>query len=94
MKVLDAGALAARIADHCDTIAAAIVREVDVVRRADAAHHVAFGMAQRDGIPVVEGTGPPAAQGVGIGRTRRRRHARTAAVGADEIFRRDRLVRQ
>src|SRR5438445_12416112 len=45
---VDPGALAARIGDHRDTVAARIVGEVDVLGRADAADHVAFGMTQRD----------------------------------------------
>ena len=89
---VDAGALAARIGDDRDAIAARIVGEIDVVGRADAAHHVAFGMAERDASPTVERR-RHRRQRIGVGRTRRRRHARTGAVGADEIFRRDRLVR-
>ena len=45
---IDAGARAMRIGDDGDPVAARIIGQIDAVRRADAAHHVAFGVAERD----------------------------------------------
>ena len=46
---IDSGARPARIIDDRDPVAARVVRQIDAVRRADAAHDVAFGMTQRHG---------------------------------------------
>ena len=48
---VDSGALAARIVDDRHAVAARIVREIDAVGRADAAHDVAFGMTERHRSP-------------------------------------------
>ena len=65
----------------------ALLEKIDVVGRADAADDVAFGVAQRDRAASRGRRTAGRAVGQRIRIAGRRRHARTGAIGADEIFR-------
>src|SRR6202040_3697264 len=88
LEVIDAGPRAALIAQDRGAIAVGIPAELNAVRRAGAADHLAFGHAEADALAegrhVSVGGGARPAGGAAGGRWRRRRR-RAAAAGIDQI---------